>query len=832
MEQSGLKIDLHVHSQSSKRPSQWILQKLNCPESFTHPFKLYEVAKARGMDYVTISDHNTIAGALEIAHLRDTFVSEEVTTYFPEDGCKLHVVALNITESQHADITKIRQNVYDLTGYLNRSGIHHILAHPFYDMNHRLTIEHFEKLLLLFENFELNGSRDGYQNQVLAAIIKGITRHDIELLADKHHITPFGKNPWQKHLTGGSDDHSALNIARMHTFVPGAGSLTEFFDGLKNGRAEVQGKAATPKTMAHNLYGIAYQFYKSKFNLDRYVHKDMLFRFVDCSLTIPNETENRGILTRLQDLLIARRPSISFLHVKNPGLFDMIQKKGHSLLSNNPRMQWIMKHPRDMKMNKEDDWFRFVNDVSESLIRNIGDTILDSFSTARLFNIFQTIGSAGSVYSLLAPYFLAFRLFTKDRKFAEDCHAHCLGKAAAVKPAKSKIAFFTDTLYETNGVAHTIRMMLEAAQTNNKSLSAITCGPEQQLRGQINFMPSGSYKLPEYPQLQLYYPPILEMLDYCYQQNFTHIHSSTPGPVGLAGLAIAKIMDIPFYGTYHTAFPQYAAEITGDDDLEMMMWRLMIWFYSQMDAVFVPSRATGNELIEKGIPESKIRLYPRGVDTRRFHPAKRNGFWHAGYQLTDQELKLLYVGRISKEKNLDILAQAFKRIEKRVANARLVLVGDGPYRKEMQKELKGSRVLFTGEITGEALAQAYASSDLFVFPSSTDTFGNVVLEAQASGIPVIVTDKGGPRENLIDGQSGVVVPSDNAQAIADAVSRLCSQPDRLSRMKQAARDYMENRSFDAAFLKTWAMYKDNPPSTTKSTPTNGFSFEQLLSMAS
>jgi len=491
MEQSGLKIDLHVHSRSSKRPSQWVLQKLNCPESFTNPLKLYEIAKARGMDYVTITDHNTLAGSLEIAHFRDTFVSEEITTYFPENNCKLHVLALNITEAQHEDITRLRKNIYELADYLNQTQITHILAHPYYDMNQKLTLDHFEKLLLLFKNFELNGSRDGYQNQLLAAIVQGIQQKDIELLADKHNMGPFGKNQWRKNLTGGSDDHSSLNIARMHTLVPGATTLTEFFSGLENGRAKVEGTAATPKTLAHNLYGIAYQFYKSQFKLDRYVNKDMLFRFLDYSLTIPDETGNKGILTRLQDFLIARRPSISFLQEQNPGLVDLIQKKGHSLLAESPRLQWILKHPRDLKMNKEDDWFRFLNDISESLIRNLGDTILDSLSKARLFNIFQTIGSAGSVYSLLAPYFLAFRLFTKDRKFAEKCHAHRLGKAPEIIPNKNNIAFFTDTLYETNGVALTLRMMLETAQKNNKFLSVITCCPKKELPGQVNFTPDG-----------------------------------------------------------------------------------------------------------------------------------------------------------------------------------------------------------------------------------------------------------------------------------------------------------------------------------------------------
>ncbi len=152
MKTQDIKVDLHVHSKMSDRPSHWILQKLSCPESFTHPAKLYQVAKQRGMDLVTITDHNTINGSLEIAHLPDTFVSEEITTYFPEDKCKLHVLALDITEAQHEDISRLRGNVYELSNYLKRHEIHHVLAHPLFDINHKLTLAHFEKMLLLFKN--------------------------------------------------------------------------------------------------------------------------------------------------------------------------------------------------------------------------------------------------------------------------------------------------------------------------------------------------------------------------------------------------------------------------------------------------------------------------------------------------------------------------------------------------------------------------------------------------------------------------------------------------------------------------------------------------------
>jgi len=120
--------DLHVHSRFSKRPSQWILQKIGCPESFTNPLQVYQIAKKRGMNLVTITDHNTISGALEIAHLPDTFVSEEITSYFPEDRCKIHVLAWNITEKHHGEISRIRQNIFDLVSWLHQEKIVHAIA--------------------------------------------------------------------------------------------------------------------------------------------------------------------------------------------------------------------------------------------------------------------------------------------------------------------------------------------------------------------------------------------------------------------------------------------------------------------------------------------------------------------------------------------------------------------------------------------------------------------------------------------------------------------------------------------------------------------------------
>jgi glycosyltransferase involved in cell wall biosynthesis len=264
-------------------------------------------------------------------------------------------------------------------------------------------------------------------------------------------------------------------------------------------------------------------------------------------------------------------------------------------------------------------------------------------------------------------------------------------------------------------------------------------------------------------------------------------------------------MRLPIYGTYHTSLPQYTQYLTQDFALEELMWKFVLWYYNQMDLVFAPSHSTANELIAKGLSPQKVRVYPRGIDIRRFHPSKRNGYYAKNFQMRD-EIKLLYVGRISREKNLDILEQAFVDLHRELPNVRLIMVGDGPYRAEMEANLAGAPAVFTGYLEGEALAQAYASADLFVFPSATDTFGNVVLEAQASGLPVIVAAEGGPRENLIPGQTGLIVPATTPEAFKKAVLKIIRTPGLLERMKNQARQYMEGRSFEKSFEQVWAYY--------------------------
>lgn len=806
-----MKIDMHVHSKFSKRPSEWILKKLGCPESFTDPFHLYNIAKKRGMSLVTITDHNTIDGCLEIADLPDTFISEEVTTYFPDDGCKLHVLVYNIDEKIHQDIQKLRENVFDLTAYLRDRRITHVLAHPLFSVNHRLTIEHFEKCLLIFKNLELNGARIEDQNRCIELLVSILTPETMEQLAEKNGLAPSCNFPWIKNMTGGSDDHSSLTIARRYTEVEGAVGAEHFLRGVEQSRARVAGPGSTPKTLAHNVYSVAYQFYQHKFDLKKYVSSDIIFKFLDRFLQVDQES-HPGLLARL-NFLWRNGKRRKATDLGNTSVLTILRQETHRLIWDDPQLAEIFKNGNGTHEDLDEKWLRFVNKVSNKVLGHFTDHVMDSLAGAHFLNLFHALGSAGALYSVLAPYFVAFSIFSEDRRFATavlDRFIH--GESSCSRRMGGmRVAHFTDTFYEVNGVAGTLKRQLQAASQTDKNYRVITCdsGDNRSDEGVRNFKPIGVYEISVYPEQKLFYPPFLEILNYCYDEAFTHIHSATPGPLGLAALAIARILRLPLVGTYHTALPQYAQYLTEDASVTELTWKYVLWYYDQMDLVCVPSESTAAELAHKGISPHKIRVFPRGVDVVRFHPDKRSDCLddRCGAQ---GAARLLYVGRISKEKNLQLLVNVFRALCQTRGDVVLVVVGDGPYREEMQQALRGTPSVFTGYLEGEALASAYASCDLFVFPSTTDTFGNVVLEAQASGIPVIVTDCGGPQENILPGQTGLAVEGNSENSLLQGIQSLLSNIERLKAMGLEARRYAESRSFDKAFDKAWELYKETP----------------------
>ncbi|MFN2343078.1 MAG: glycosyltransferase, partial [Desulfonatronovibrio sp.] len=709
------RMDMHVHSKYSTRPTQWILQKMGCSESYTEPAYIYKRLKEKGMDLITITDHNRIDACLEIAHLEDTFISEEITTYLPDDRCKLHVLAYDVSESQHKEIQKVRPNVYELVDYLDLENIIHAIAHPFFSINGKMNYDNFEKLLLLFSIFEFNGARDTSLNTGLEFILNNLCPKDFEYLENKHGFKARSVRPYDKGMIGGSDDHSSLNIGRMFTEVEGICPKAEYLEKIQNRKSKALGSAATPKTMAHNLYAIGYQFCKKKFNLEKYVGRDSFLQFMDKALH-PGHTPPKNFLNSILTYMSSKR---RFRPVQgNRELHQVLSKETEKLIRTDPEINKIVRASVNPREHMGAKWFRFASKAGNKVLSHSAEQLLRQASLSGFMNLFQTLGSAGSLYSMLSPYFLSYSMFNQDRilsrDFVKKFNEH--KKIRQFKP-DIKVAHFTDTFYEVNGVALTLQQQAALAAKSEKEMTIITCKPDsrymQEKPNVKNFDPIGVFELPEYPEIKLFYPPFLEMLDFCFDQKITHIHTATPGPIGMAALAVSRLLQLPIYGTYHTSLPQYTGYLTGDFALEAVMWRYMVWYYNQLNIVFAPSLSTSRELQAKGVRQEKLKVYPRGVDINRFSPGKRNGFFEKNFGIT-HKIKLLYVGRVSKEKNLHILEQAFKELVSVSDNIHLIIVGDGPYRYEMEYNLKDLPVTFTGYLNGEDLTQAYASSDLFV----------------------------------------------------------------------------------------------------------------------
>jgi len=356
-----------------------------------------------------------------------------------------------------------------------------------------------------------------------------------------------------------------------------------------------------------------------------------------------------------------------------------------------------------------------------------------------------------------------------------------------------RVLLFTDTLGDVNGVCRFILDMGEQASRAGRALHIATstrmAAPDRPYIA--NVPPRWAVKIPRYPQLELAAPPMRRLLRLARRLEPDAIHISTPGPIGLVGLRAANMLSVPALGVYHTDFPAYIDRLYGASALADAAADSMRWFYTHLDSVLVRSEAYLEPLTRLGVAREKLVRMKPGVALDSFSPELRDsGVWRE-HGINLETVKVLYVGRVSVEKNLRWLAQLWPALRRACAGAgaeaELIVVGDGPLRSEMEKKLIGAGAHFLGVRRGPELSRLYASADVFVFPSTTDTLGQVALEAQASGLPAVVSDIGGPREIVIDGETGFVCSASRPREWTRAVARLASNAQMRRRFGRAAR---------------------------------------------
>ncbi|GAB4247037.1 MAG: glycosyltransferase [Candidatus Methylacidiphilales bacterium] len=790
--------DLQVHSCYSDRPSEWVLRKLGMPESFTRPREAYERLRAAGMDLITLTDHNRLDGCLEIRELPGVFLSEEVTTYFPEDGCKVHLLVWNLTEAQHKRIQELRANLYDLGAYLRDEGLAHGVAHPLFSLNGRLTADHFEKLILHFRTFEgLNGTREPLAQEVASLILSQLTEAQTEALAERHKMKSPLDRPWEKSLFGSSDDHGGLYLAGAWTRVEGDHTPESFLQAVMNGKAEPGGRPGDALRFSNSIYHIILTFARDRLGNKAPRGLQLLGKVAERFLQGQNPTDIPvgEKIAHLAEAVMTGK-AFEFLNPNDPSFNRQV-----ALYFLDPRVKTRLDEIIASEREPERRVFRMASQITNDLSYKLFQQFLARVHKGELVESLQPVTGLLPIAASVAPYAFSFHSLHSNRPFLETTARRFLAEVPEFL-RNTKRAWFTDTLEDVNGVARTIRTMSLSAKKRGAGLVTVTS------RSQItitdipikNFIPVGEFELPEYELQKLSFPPFLEIVDYLEKERFTECIISTPGPIGLCALAAAKILGLRTVGIYHTDFPQYVRILTEDDFLETVAWKFMHWFYAQLDLVYVNSNFYRQCWIERGIAPDKLEILPRGLDTELFHPKRRDpNFWPK--RGADGPV-VLYVGRISKEKDLALLIEIDALLKARGVRFQFALVGEGPYRRELQAALPDA--LFTGILTGPELGQAYASADLFIFPSTTDTFGNVVVEAFASGLPVLVSDIGGPRELVEGPHMGRVLPAHHATLWADAIADLLAHPIPSEQLVRNANQMQVERSWDRAFDAFWA----------------------------
>jgi len=727
-------VDLHVHSEHSEHPADWFLQRIGAAESYTDPLYIYKTAKERGMTFVTITDHNRISGSvlLKEKHPDDVFTGVESTVYFPEDGCKVHILVYDLSEKQFQVIQEIRKDIYAFRDFVISEKLPYSVAHATYSVNKKLNITHIERLLLLFDVFEgINGGRNLYNNGVWMRCVKNLNADKISDLYSKYHIEPVSDTPWIKGITGGSDDHAGFFIGQ--TFTKGeANTPAEFLSQLQAKKTTADGRHNDYKGLAFTIYKIAYDYSKQKSSgIANPLFKEITSNFFERK---PLQKFSRfNLYAMFNKKKIAEDP----IKEKVYALLDTIEKSKHTDIDSQFGMI-----------------YGGITEVADTLFLEFVKKILLNVDKGDFFGLLNSFtGILPSIF-LSLPFFSTLRVMYDNRPLLNQIKRDF----GIENDTEKKILWFTDTYDDLNGVSFTLKNIIATAKKMEKNIKLITCVKDigtVDVETVINLDSIYSFSLPHYESYQMMIPSLLHTVERLSSLRPTEIYISTPGPIGLVGLLLAKLLNVQVTGVYHTDFTMQYKSIDEDASAAETVEMYIKWFYESMDQTLVPTTAYKEILVDRSYNGGKIGLIQKGIEHDVFHFLKGTDVLKTKYHIP-AGTNLLFSGRISKDKNIDFIVELVSRLAKKHP-LNLIIAGDGPYLESLKEKAKGLKNVFIlGKIDRNDLAELYSECDLFVFPSITDTFGMVVLEALACGLPCVVTDMGGPQELVVENETGYI----------------------------------------------------------------------------
>ncbi len=725
--------DMHVHSTASELSKLGIQRSLHLPECATEPEEVYELAKRRGMDFVTITDHDTIIGALTIGHLPDVFISEELTVWFKGEPQAVHILCYGITPDDHEWLQAHNASVEECAEYLNDRRITAALAHPFYAVEAPLTPRHRRRLAQLFPIWETrNGSR----------------ARELNLPAFVYIETHGGTG------IGGTDDHAGVDIGRTFTETPLAGDPAAFLAHIRAGEAVSHGDQGGAAKWTHAAMALTIRSLGDGEDAGR-PDPAAVLKIVE---RVMNEGNARSGETQRdlgpQDALALLRAWLAAmtLEVDEGRLIGYLQdgEIGHQ------------------------DLYRRARRIHERELARVVHDAMAVVEEGRLPDLSRTAAELFDACLPAIPYAAATAFLGREKL-----------KLSRSDGDRPRVALVADGLGGMHGVTHTIQQIRERGVPG---FEVEVIGTDADVDRRLSAV--AEVDVPFYNGLKIGVPSIPAITEAISEGRYDLVHVCSPGPAGIAAWGIAKLLELPLLGSYHTELAAYAGLRSGFAHLEMLADFALGKFYGACDAVLSPSAASDERLEHIGVKPASIGRWDRGVDLKRFDPSLREP------TLLPGEINVLYAGRLTKEKGVELLAEAFMQAHASDPRLHLVLAGGGP-EQELLRERLGEHATFLGWQSGDDLARTYASADLFLFASRTDTFGQVVLEAQASGLPVVAVAEGGPATLIEHGDTGLLVAAD-PRALAEAVAQIVGGPLLAEHLRRAALTAVRSRTWEAA----------------------------------
>jgi glycosyltransferase involved in cell wall biosynthesis/predicted metal-dependent phosphoesterase TrpH len=747
-EQPATRVDMHCHSTASQLSRLGVQRAVGLPECATPPEEVYELAKRRGMDFVTITDHDTIAGVLAIADRPDVFVSEELTAHFRGEPQAVHVLCYGLTPVDHEWLQAHRGDVELCAAYMLDREIACALAHPYYTVAAPLTARHRRRLAELFGVWEIrNGARPRDLNRPAATYVA--TRDGIGI--------------------GGSDDHAGVDIGRTYTEAPPAGTPAEFLAHMCAGRVQARGEEGSAAKWAHAAIALAARALgRGPEDLGARPDPRRVMTMVSRLLREGDVREGQGGGGSLSpdDARCLLRAWLGAVEL------DQLDERG------------LIAYMQDERFSHSDLYRRARRAHERKLRAAVEVAVRAATGTNEVLLAAEGLFEACTAVIPYAPA-TAF-LASEQAKLAAIPYGRAGGEPRAGarrwEVERPRVAILADGIGSMHGVTRTIE---EIRQRGVEGFEIEVVGTDPEVDRRLSAV--AEIEVPFYPGLRIGVPSLSGAVQTLSDGCFEAIHVCSPGPAGVAGALVARALGLPLLGSYHTELSAYAGLRSGERRVAEATAMAVSVFYNACDVVLSPSPAADEALAGIGMARERVLRWDRGVDTSRFDPALRDG------SLLGNSINVLYSGRITREKGVELLADAFLLAREREPRLQLVLAGGGPEQERLRERL-GDAATLLGWLEGDELPRAYASADMFLFPSSTDTFGQVILEAQASGLPVIAVAEGGPVSLIEDGVSGLLREAD-PHRLADAMLELAGSP--------LLREHLALGGIRAARARTW-----------------------------